>query len=478
MLHRRRGREKAPGSLTFQCSFCHSSTVSESRKASNAPTEAPARELFATRFGFVLAAAGSAIGLGNMWRFPYQTAEGGGAAFVVLYLFMTFLLGIPMMTAELVVGRHTRRSPMGALRALGGRGWVPLGVLFVATPLLILSYFSVVAGWTLRYALDGLLVGFSITPAERYAEISSGAPAVHYHLVMMVLTVAIVMGGIRKGIERTALLLMPILILLLIGLAIWAATLGGSTEGYVFYLKPSLGSLLNPAVIQQAASQAFLSLSVGMGIMITYASYLPRREDIAQKAVIISLSDFSIAFIAGLVVFPLIFALGFSEQVGASTMGALFISLPGAFVKMGVAGRVVGSAFFVALVLAALTSSVSLLEVSVASLMDELGLSRKRAAALAGLAAGALGLLPALSQNALGLIDQVAGELFVVAGALGMSLFVGWKMKDPTSELVAGASPLFRRIAPSIIFTIRYLVPPVTALILWFSIQKTAALLS
>ena len=170
--------------------------TNDSAKAPGSPRGDASRELFGTRIGFVLAAAGSAIGLGNMWRFPYQTAEGGGAAFVVLYLSMTLVLGVPLMIAEFIVGRRARRSPIGALRALVGRRWVPLGVLFVVTPLLILSYFSVVAGWTLRYALDAL-GGFSSSPAARYAEISTGAPAIVFHLLLMALTIAIVMMGVR-----------------------------------------------------------------------------------------------------------------------------------------------------------------------------------------------------------------------------------------------------------------------------------------
>ena len=434
------------------------------------------RELFGTRIGFVLAAAGSAVGLGNMWRFPYQAAEGGGAAFVVLYLFMTLLLGVPLMIAELIAGRRARRSPIGALRALAGRRWSPLGVLFVITPLLILSYFSVIAGWTLRYAFDAL-VGFSAQPAGRYAEIATGLPAIGCHLVLMTITVAIVVIGVRRGIERMALVLMPTLFLLLFGLGVWASMLPGSGEGYGFYLRPSFASLLDPVVLQQAASQAFLSLSVGMGVMITYGSYLERREDVGAQGLVVCLSDFAVAFIAGLVVFPVIFALGFSDEISGSTMGALFISLPGAFHGMGTTGQLVGFAFFLALAVAGLTSMVSLLEVAVASLIDELGLSRQRATVAAGLSVAAAGLIPAMSQGALGLIDQVAGNLLVVAGALGMSLAVGWAMKDPVSELADGASPFFRRVAPGAIFTLRYLVPPLTAWILWISLRQTAAVI-
>lgn len=169
--------------------------------ATNGSVSSPGRELFGTRIGFVLAAAGSAVGLGNMWRFPYQTAEGGGAAFVLVYLFMTFLIGVPLMVAEFAVGRRTRLAPIGALRTIGGRGWTPFGFVLVATPLLLLSYFSVVSGWSLRYAVDALR-GFSTSPGERYAEISHGFPAVQFHLVLMAVTIGIVMGGSPQG-DRT-----------------------------------------------------------------------------------------------------------------------------------------------------------------------------------------------------------------------------------------------------------------------------------
>ncbi len=429
------------------------------------------REHFGTRLGFVLAAAGSAVGLGNMWRFPYQAAEGGGAAFVVLYIFLTFLIGVPVMAGEFALGRRTGGSPINALRAVGGPWWTPLGLLFVLTPLLILAYFSVVSGWTLRYALDALL-GTSAAPAERFAEVSTGAAAIQYHLIVMAITIGIVMGGIRKGIERAGLILMPTLFALLLGLAVWATTVEGSGPGYSFYLQPSLSALLDPVVFQQAASQACLSLSVGMGVMITYGSYAPERSDLGQQAVTVSLSDFSVAFIGGLVVFPVIFALGLSDQVGASTMGALFISLPGAFAEMGSAGRYVGVAFFLALLVAGITSLISLLEVVTASIIDGLGARRRTATLAAGGLAAAVGVLPALSQGALGVLDQLAGELLVIIGALGICVLVGWRMRRPVDELRAGASARFARAAPGAIVLLRYVVPLVLLVILWLSLRR------
>jgi len=428
------------------------------------------REVFGSRVGFVLAAAGSAVGLGNMWRFPYQAAEGGGAAFVVLYILMTFLIGVPIMTSEFIIGRSTKRSPISAFRSIGGRLWVPVGYLVVFAPFLILVYFSVISGWTLRYAIDAI-TGFSLEPAARVAEVSSGTPPIIYHLVLMAVTITVVMRGVRAGIERAAMILMPVLLVLIIALVGWAATLPGSGQGYEFYLSPSLGDLFDPTVIKQAAAQAFLSLSVGMGVMITYASYLDRGNDLTQEAITISMLDFFVAFLGGLIVFPVIFALGLSEQLGESTIGALFISIPAAFAEMGTVGQIVGLVFFSTLLVAALTSSFSLLEVVVASLMDETKLNRKRSALIAGTVAAVAGILPASSQSALGVMDKLAGEVFVVAGALGSVLLAGWVLKEPLSELVKGASGFFARTAPGLVFVIRYLVPAFVAIVLWSSVS-------
>jgi NSS family neurotransmitter:Na+ symporter len=433
------------------------------------PSAKSSREFFATRPGFILAAAGSAVGLGNIWRFPYQASEGGGAAFVILYIFMTFLIGVPIMVSEFLIGRRSRRSPIGAYRSIGGRAWAPVGYLAVLTPLVILAYFSVIAGWTLRYAIDGLS-GFSGDYSVRFSEVSSGSSAVFFHLVLMTITVAIVYGGVRKGIERASLVLMPLLFLMLIGLVIWAASLPGSDQGYRFYLQPSFAELANPTVIKQAAAQAFLSLSVGMGIMITYSSYLDHTHDLGQEAVTVSMFDLSVAFIGGLVVFPVIFALGLSNQVGESTIGALFISIPAAIVAMGEAGQVIGVVFFIALLVAGLTSLISLLEVVVAALMDGLGLRRGASTLLAGAIAATAGILPAISLSALGIMDKIASELFVIAGALGSLVFAGWVLSDPAAELRVGASPLVARLSRSLLITIRYLAPPFVAIILCLSV--------
>jgi NSS family neurotransmitter:Na+ symporter len=397
------------------------------------------REQWSSRTGFVLAAVGSAVGLGNMWRFSYLTAESGGAAFVVLYLGFTLVIGLPVLLAELALGRGSRRSPVQALVHFGGSAWRPLGLLFVASGFLILAYYSVIAGWTVRYALEALFVGLPADAAAHFEAIASGPPAIAWHLGFMVATVAIVAGGIRGGIERAALVLMPLLFVLVCGLAIWASTLDGAGAGYRFYLEIDFAELGSTDVLREAAGQAFFSLSLGMGAMLTYASYLSEQEHLPNASVVIAVADFGVAFIAGLAVFPLIFALGLQSEVGGSTVGALFITLPHAFAELGATGRVVGVVFFIALIVGALTSAISLLEVVVASALDSLGWSRARAAVVFGAAIAVLGIPAALSLDMLGWMDRLAGNLFLVFGGLMLALFVGWRMDDPMGLVARGA---------------------------------------
>lgn len=206
------------------------------------------REGFATRAGFILAAAGSAVGLGNMWRFSYQASEGGGAAFVLLYIALTLILGIPLMLAEFGIGRRGQHGPIGAMRALGGSRLGGIGYLFAAGGFLILTYYSVIAGWTVRFAIESAFVGFSRDAAAHFEAVATGVDAVGFHLLFMAATVFVVMGGVKSGIERACLILMPLLFLTILGLALWAATIDGAAAGYRVYLWPDLGELMNPAV--------------------------------------------------------------------------------------------------------------------------------------------------------------------------------------------------------------------------------------
>ncbi len=384
-----------------------------------------AREQWSSRRGFVLAAVGSAVGLGNMWRFSYLAAENGGAAFVLLYLGVTLCVGVPVLLAELVIGRGSQQSPIRALAHYGGSAWRPLGAVFVAAGFLILSYYGVIAGWTVRYALVALFQGFPADVADRFGEVATGWDAFGFHALFMALTIGVVAGGVKRGIERTAMVLMPVLFLIVVGLAVYAATLDGAAKGYSYYLSADVSKLLHWSVIKDAAGQAFFSLSLGMGAMLTFASYLRRDEHLPNATVIIVGADIGVAFVAGLVVFPLIFALGLEAAVGASTVGALFITLPQAFAEMGAAGRLVGLLFFAALVVGALTSAISLLEVVVSSAIDGFGWSRARAALVAGVAITLLGAPSAWNTDVLGVVDQIANNLFLLGGGLALSIFVG-----------------------------------------------------
>jgi NSS family neurotransmitter:Na+ symporter len=425
------------------------------------------RELWSSRMGFLLAAVGSAVGLGNMWRFPYITAEYGGAAFVMFYVVLVFMLGVPMMIAELGVGRDTRRSPISALRRAGGAAWVPLGFLFVAAGFLILAYYSVIAGWVTRYAIDALRGPFPADTGAYFGEVTTGLTPIIYHLIFMAAVIFIVAGGVRRGIERVAMLFMPVLFLIIIGLAIWATTLPGAAAGYSFYLTPRVGELFSLDTLAAAASQVLFSLSLGMGAMLTFASYMRRNSDLPQEGTTIALSDSGVAFVAGLVVFPVIFALGLQGAVGESTVGALFISLPGAFQQMGGTGQVVGAFFFIALFIGALTSGIALLEVVVATVVDESKISRRTAALTAGVVIALLGILPATSLDILGVMDAIASEVFLPLGALGLALMVGWGPPGRKIEIfMEGTRPFIRRIMGGWLWTVRLAVPPLIVLVL------------
>lgn len=418
-----------------------------------------ARGAWGSSVGFVLAAVGSAVGLGNMWRFPYLTAENGGAAFVIVYIAMTLLLGIPIMLAEFALGRGTGQSSISAFKRSGGKGWVPFGYLFVLTGITILAFYSVIAGWVSRYALAAVFSGFPSDPGAHFGAIASGLPAMGFHLVFMAMVIAIVMGGVEKGIERASVLMMPLLFVLIAGLAVWAATLSGGGAGYSFYLAPNLEEMLNPSTIAAAAGQAFFSLSLGMGALLTFSSYLSKDSSLPRESGTIAGADFGVAFLAGLVLFPVIFAFGLQDVVGESTVGALFIALPEGFASLGVAGRVVGATFFFALFIAALTSAISLLEVVVSALIDEWQVQRKAAAIGAGIFVALIGLWPASNTDALGVMDVVTGNIFLPLGALGLALYVGWIYKNPIEEIATGAGPGVRRWLGGWLWLLRILAP-------------------
>lgn len=405
-----------------------------------------------------------------------MAAENGGGAFVVLYVLMTLLIGIPVMLAEFTLGRGSGRSPIEALGHYGGARWKPLGILFVVTGFTILGYYSVIAGWAVRYAVEGLAFGFPADAGANFGEISEGWDTVAWHLGFMAVTVFVVSGGVRAGIERAAVLLMPVLGVMIIGLAVYANSLEGAGAGYAYYFQTDFREILDFDVAKDAAGQAFFSLSLGMGTMLTYASYLSREHDLPQEAGLIAVSDFGIAVIAGLVIFPLLFALGLEAQVmggETGTLGALFVVLPQAFASMGPAGSFVGGAFMVALSVAAVTSAMSLLEVVVSTAVDGLGWSRPKASVVSGLAIAALGVPAALNIDVLELMDSIGGALFLLVGGFFLSLFVGWRLPDPIAEVgeTRGSGLGLWR------FLLRWVVPSVLLLMSYFQGQASLELI-
>ncbi len=435
------------------------------------------RDSWGSNAGFLLAAIGSAVGLGNMWRFSYVAAEGGGAAFVLLYLGFVAFIGMPIMTSELVIGRMTKVSPVQAMKQLGGSSWAPLGFLFAFCGFGILSYYSVIAGWTMRYAFDSVRGAMPTAAADAgnyFNSVGTGVPAIITHLLFMGITIFVSIGGIKKGLERAALILMPLLFLILVGLALWATTLSGGGAGYSYYLRPQIDELLDPTIITSAAGQAFFSLSLGMGAIMTYASYLNTKSNLGKETLTIALSDFGVAFVAGLLVFPIIFHFGLESTIGLggaladNTVSTLFITIPPALLSIA-GGQWIVSAFFVMLLFAALTSAISLLEVVVSAVIDSWGWERRKAAMLFGGGVAVAGIPSALNIDFLAFADKLVGNLFLIFGGLMISILVGYKILDQADEELAIGmeSPVQRRVWA---FLVRYVAPPVLLIVLFFTV--------
>ena len=436
------------------------------------------RGQWSSRFGFIMAGAGSAIGLGNVWRFPYIAGENGGAAFVLVYLLVILLLGLPYMIAELALGRATQRNPVGAILAIKpGSPWKWVGVLGVITGLGILSFYSVIAGWTLGYIYKtGVGTGLNF---QKF--VADPVLSILLFAVFMFITTLIVYGGVEYGIERWSKILMPLLFLLLLGLIIYSVSLPGAFKGVSFYLNPDFTRITGKTLLA-ALGQAFFSLSLGMGLMITYGSYLSKKENIVTSAVYISLFDTLAAFMAGLIIFPALFSMGESPAMGPALV---FIILPKLFMQMP-GGMIVGPFFFILLAIAALTSTISLLEVPVAYLVDEKKVNRKKIVWIAAGLTFLLGIPSALSQGAssfftnlkllpaylsnsdfLSQMSFLFGDLSLVIGGLLLSIFIGWVWKaDKASDEIQEGSSAFLKFKQLWIFMIKYFIPAVIFIIL------------
>ena len=394
------------------------------------------REQWGSRFGFIMAAAGSAVGLGNIWRFPYITGKYGGAAFVLVYIFVVFVIGLSIMIAEFAIGRSARLDAVGSFSKLGGKKWGLVGWMGFLCAFVILSYYSVITGWTLAYvfkSFGGLMTAAAAGKAADAFGAFIGNPfqAVGCHIVVMALIIAIVCKGISGGIERSCKVLMPALFVIILVLIVRSLTLPGASAGLEFYLKPDFSKITGEAILS-AIGQGFYSLSLAMGIMTTYGSYISKEEYLPSAARNVVFLDTLVAFLAGLVIFPAAFAFHIEPGAGA---GLAFITLPAVFSKMPV-GAVFSAAFFLLMFIAALTSAISLFEVVVSYGIDQLHWSRRKSALTLGLLVTLLGVPSALSQGAvsiniagkdfLSVCDFITNNAVMPIGGILIALFVGW----------------------------------------------------
>jgi len=419
-------------------------------------------ERWGSALSFVLAAAGSAVGLGNLWGFAYRASQGGGAAFVLLYVLIVALVCLPVLVAEMVLGRSTGHSPLLAPITAGGRRWAPLGWLFLAAAVGILAYYAVLMGWTGLSLVEALLRELPADMAAaqaHFAGISSGGPAVLGQVLSMGLTGLVVAAGIRAGIERLTSWGVPLLFVLLLALAIWASFLPGAQEGYQgFLLRWDPSKLIDPTTIRNAFTQAFFSIGAGIGCILAYAAYLDQRSALPREAVSVVGLDTAVGLMAGCVTFPVVASFGLGDVVSGSTVGALFIALPTGLASLGGVGRLVAVLFFALAYIAAITSSVSLLEVPVSSLIDRLGWSRRRTTWLCVLAITLLGLPAALNVTVLERMDALFGGVLLIAAGLAMAVLLGWVAPQRLQADLAGcgSSPRLQRL---LLLALRWISP-------------------
>lgn len=445
------------------------------------------RENWASKLGFVLAAAGSAVGLGNIWRFPYMTGTNGGAVFVLIYLVIIFLIGYPLMVTEMTIGRKSQRNAIGAFKALApNTPWWVVGGMGVLAGFVILSYYSVVAGWAVAYifkTLAGALGAGTDFAGTFVGHISDVWGPIFWDAVFMGITIAIIAAGVVKGIERCARVLMPMLFLLLLVLIIRSVTLPGAGAGIAFYLKPDFSAVTGKTLLD-AIAQAFFSLSLGMGCMITYGSYLRREDEIPNSALQVVGMDTAVALLAGFAIFPAVFAMGLDPAAGP---GLTFITLPAVFAQMPL-GTFFGALFFLLLSIAALTSAISLLEVVVAWLIDEKGWNRAKAAWIMGIVIFLVGLpttlgynvlssfkMPGLGTDVLDTYDWIANSILLPLGGLLTAIFAGyvWGARKTQEEANIGAASL--KLGDWYGLLIKYIAPLAIALVMITGIYNTFA---
>ncbi|MEZ4226889.1 MAG: sodium-dependent transporter [Polyangiaceae bacterium] len=447
----------------------------------------PSRGQWSSRLGFVLAAAGSAVGLGNVWKFPYIAGENGGGLFVLLYLGCVVVIGLPVMIAEVVLGRRAQCSPAGAFGRIAGEqtAWRLVGWMGVIAGFVILSYYSVVAGWTLNYmfmAVNRFFVGKS--PDEIGAAFgilyAAGDINVFWHFVFMLTTLGIVIGGVQRGIEAWSRVLMPALLAMLLLLLVDAAFQPGFGRALSFLFAPHADKL-SPAGVLEALGHSFFTLSLGMGAMLTYGSYLSRDRDLVASSALVSALDTVVALMACVVLFPILFSFGMEPSAGP---GLVFKSMPVALAQLR-GGMLLTLVFFALLFFAALTSAISLLEVVASTVIDQLGWSRRRAVLSSGAAIFVFGLPSALSgsgavfgkwsalfgKNFFDSMDYLASNWLLPLGGLFIALFVGWVMPADVRKDEFQSGSKFGSLYGAWLFTLRYVVPLAVLAVWLFSVE-------
>lgn len=393
------------------------------------------RAQFGTKLGIIAATVGSAVGLGNIWRFPYEAGTNGGGAFLICYIVFVFLLGVPTICAEFMVGRSGRAGmPLAYRRTAGNRRWDFVGYAAVLAAFMILAFYAVVAGWTLEYIVDSIGGLFQDTPnTDRHSQFSSfiaGWRAVAWTIVFLLINGVVLLGGVQKGIERVSNILMPILFLILLAFCINSLFMPGAGKGLEFLFKPDF-SKITPEVILDAMGQAFFSLSLGMGCMVTYASYFSDNTPLVKTSIQIAVLDTLVAILAGVIIFPAVFSFNMSPAEGPTLV---FEVLPNIFHSMA-GGRLWSTLFFILLALASLTSIISVSEIIVSFFGDELKLSRRMSTLIVTVTGIIFGVLCSLSFGPLAkldlfnIFDMVSSNFLMPLGGLAVCIFAGWQMK-------------------------------------------------
>lgn len=445
---------------------------------------------FGTKIGLIAATVGSAVGLGNVWRFPAETQTNGGAAFLLLYIVCVLLLGIPVMLAEFSLGRGGRSDAIGVFKKLSplSKWWIT-GLLAVIASYIIICYYMVVAGWTLEYFIESVGGGLYDTlnaaasqqslrgtfSAKMDEYVSSDLRPLLYTYAMIAINIAVLLGGVRKGIENLSNVLMPLLFVILLVLCFITLSLPDSDEGVKFFLTPDF-SRITPGVVVSALGQAFFSLSLGMGILITYSSYYPADTKLVRTSVIVSLLSLLVAVLMGLIIFPAVKSFGLdSEPLRGATL--VFVTLPEVFANLP-APRVWSSLFFLLLLVAALTSTISIAEVSVKMMIDRFRLSRRAGvfivllpllgfSAVCSLSFGSLSDFRIFGLTVFDLFDQVTTNIFLPVVSLGVCIYMGWfAPKHLLADELSNNGTLRSRFTGIILFIIKYVAPVLIATIL------------